>query len=572
MISRRGWLSFAFAGLAAIGLWSGVSVGADDDGWQSIFDGKTLDGWDGNPDFWRVEDGCITGQTTADKPTKGNTFIIWRKGETANFELKLEYKIVGGNSGIQYRSFEVPNEKWVIGGYQADFEAGDTYSGINYGERFRGILAGRGEKTVIGTDHKPKVVEKIGDTKEIQTKIKKEDWNTYHVSAKGFTFTHKINDVTTSICTDEDTEQRRAKGVLALQLHAGPPMKVQFRNIKIKPLKSDVVSGSKGEDKVSSSAKKKALLLAGNPSHGFGAHDHLSGCSLLAKLLNASGLVEAKVHSLKNDGWPKPEEIAAANTIVIYSDGGGGHPFNGHLDELAARTAKGTGIVCIHYGVETTIGKPGQAFLDWTGGYFEPNYSVNPHWQAYYRSLPKHPTTNGVKPFSTHDEWYYNMRVREKMEGVTPILTDLPPATTLVVLDKDGKIVMEEKDGKKVPKLSRPENAHNNNPHARKAVLEDKAPQHTAWATQRADGGRGFGCSGGHDHWNWGNPQFRKLMLNAIVWTSGTDVPVDGVPVGKVTLEDLLQNHDEPIPADFDSKHRPRIQALLDEWNTQSAK
>ena len=572
MFSRRSWLSFVLAGLAAIGSWSTLAVGADDDGWQTIFDGKTLDGWDGNPDFWRVEDGCITGQTTADKQTKGNTFIIWRKGETADFELKLEYKIVGGNSGIQYRSFEVPDNKWVIGGYQADFEAGDTYSGINYGERFRGILAGRGEKTVIGTDHKPKVVEKIGDTKEIQTKIKKEDWNTYHVTAKGFTFTHKINDVTTSICTDEDTEQRRAKGVLALQLHAGPPMKVQFRNIKIKQAKSkDSASGAAGEDKVSS-AKKKALLLAGNPSHGFGAHDHLSGCSLLAKLLNESGLVEAKVHSLKNDGWPKPDAIAAANTIVIYSDGGGGHPFNGHLDELAERTAKGTGIVCIHYGVETTIGKPGQAFLDWTGGYFEPHYSVNPHWQAYYRQLPKHPTTSGVKPFSTHDEWYYNMRFREKMEGVTPILTDLPPATTLVVLDNDGKIVMEEKDGKKVPKLSRPENAHNNNPHARKAVLEDKAPQHTAWATQRADGGRGFGCSGGHDHWNWGNPQFRKLILNAIVWTSGTNVPADGVPAGKVTVDDLLQNHDEPIPADFDTKHRPRIQALLDEWNAQASK
>lgn len=572
MISRRNWLSLAFAGLAAIGLCSKAAVGADDDGWQTIFDGKTLDGWDGNPDFWRVEDGTITGQTTADKPTKGNTFIIWRKGETTDFELKLEYKIVGGNSGIQYRSFEVPDNKWVIGGYQADFEAGDTYSGINYGERFRGILALRGQKTVIGADHKPKVLETFGDTKEIQTKIKKEDWNTYHVSAKGFTFTHKINDVTTSICTDEDTEQRRAKGVLALQLHAGPPMKVQFRNIKIKHLKSEAVSGSKGEDKVSSSAKKKALLLAGNPSHGFGAHDHLSGCSLLAKLLNDSGLVDAKVHSLKNDGWPKPEAIEAANTIVIYSDGGGGHPFNAHLDELAARTAKGVGIVCIHYGVETTIGKPGQAFIDWTGGYFEPNYSVNPHWQAYYRQLPKHPTTSGVKPFSTHDEWYYNMRFREKMEGVTPILTDLPPASTLVVLDKDGKIVMEEKDGKKVPKLSRPENAHNNNPHARKAVLEDKAPQHTAWATQRADGGRGFGCSGGHDHWNWGNPQFRKLILNAIVWTAGADVPADGVPAGKVTVDDLLQNHDEPIPADFNEKHRPRIQALLDEWNAQAAK
>ena len=567
MISRRSWLSFLVAGLAALGVWSLSARAADDDGWQTIFDGKTLDGWDGNPDFWSVQDGAITGQTTEEKRTNGNTFIIWRKGETADFELKLEYKIIGGNSGIQYRSFEVPNEKWVIGGYQADFEAGDTYSGINYGERFRGILAGRGEKTVIGADHKPKVVEKIGDTKEIQSHIKKEDWNTYQVTAKGFTFTHKINDVTTSICTDEDTEQRRAKGVLALQLHAGDPMKVQFRNIKIKQLKPEGSASTSG-----SSGKKQALLLAGNPSHGFGAHDHLSGCSLLAKLLNESGLIDAKVHSLQTKGWPKPEELAEANTIVIYSDGGDRHPFNDHLAELAASTAKGVGIVCIHYGVETSIGKPGQAFIDWTGGYFEPNYSVNPHWQAYYRQLPKHPTTNGVKPFSTHDEWYYHMRFREKMEGVTPILTDLPPLSTLVVTDKEGNIVMEEKDGKKVPKLSRPENAHNNNPYARKAILEDKEPQHMAWATQRPDGGRGFGCSGGHDHWNWGNPQFRKLILNAIVWTAGADVPADGVPAGKVTVDDLLQNHDEPIPADFNEKQRPRIQALLDEWNAQAAK
>lgn len=543
MISRKSWLGFALAGLAAIGLWSSVSIGADDDGWQTIFDGKTLDGWDGNPDFWRVEDGAITGQTTADKPTKGNTFIIWRKGETADFELKLEYKIIGGNSGIQYRSFEVPNEKWVIGGYQADFEAGDTYSGINYGERFRGILALRGEKTVIGADHKPKVVEKIGDTKEIQSKIKKEDWNTYHVTAKGFTFTHKINDVTTSICNDEDKEQRRVKGLLALQLHAGPPMKVQFRNIKIKHLKPE-------DSAASSSGKKKALLLAGNPSHGFGAHDHLSGCSLLAKLLNESGLVEAKVHSLKNSGWPTPEELAAANAIVIYSDGGGGHPFNAHLDELAALTAKGTGIVCIHYGVEVPKGPSGDKFLDWTGGYFEPHWSVNPHWTAYYRQLPKHPTTNGVKPFSTNDEWYYHMRFREKMEGVTPILTDLPPKES----------------------LSRPDGPHSGNPAVRKAVLEDKQPQHMAWATQRPDSGRGFGCSGGHVHWNWGNNQFRKLILNAIVWTAGADVPSDGVPAGTVTIDDLLQNHDEPVPADFNEKQRPRIQALLDEWNAQATK
>lgn len=548
MISRKTWLSLALAGLAAIGLCSTFAVRADEDGWQTIFDGKTLDGWDGNPDFWRVEDGAITGQTTTEKPTKGNTFIIWRKGETADFELKLEYKIVGGNSGIQYRSFEVPDNKWVIGGYQADFEAGDTYSGINYGERFRGkILAPRGQKTLLKTvngEFKIEQVGTVGDSKEIQAKIKKEDWNTYHITAKGFTFEHRINGVVTSICTDE-AEDRRAKGVLALQLHAGPAMKVQFRNIKIKHLKPEGSASTSG-----SSGKKKALLLAGNPSHGFGAHDHLSGCSLLAKLLNESGLVEAKVHSLKNSGWPKPEELAAANTIVIYSDGGGGHPFNSHLEELAALTAKGTGIVCIHYGVEVPKGPSGDKFLDWTGGYFEPNWSVNPHWTAYYRQLPKHPTTNGVRPFSTNDEWYYHMRFRENLKGVTPILTDLPPKES----------------------LSRPDGPHSGNPDVRKAVLDNKEPQHMAWATQRADGGRGFGCSGGHVHWNWGNNQFRKLILNAIVWTAGADVPADGVPAGKVTIDDLLQNHDEPIPADFNEKQRPRIQALLDEWNSQAAK
>ena len=543
-------------GLAVVGL-AGPMAHAQDDGWVSIFDGKTLDKWDGNPDFWRVEDGAITGETTADRPTKKNTFIIWRGGETADFELKLEYKIVPkgakgfGNSGIQYRSFEVPNEKWVIGGYQADFEAGDTYSGINYGEQFRGILALRGQETVIGDDHKPKLVKDIGDTKEIQAKIKKEDWNTYHIIAKGFRFEHRINDVVTSIVTDEDKKDRREKGVLALQLHAGDPMLVQFRNIKIKQLRAEAKTSAVPfirstlfavELPKAPPGKKKALLLAGNPSHGFGAHDHLAGCSLLAKLLNESGLpIEAEVHSLQKQGWPSPEKMAAANSITIYSDGGGGHPFNGHLDELQALTKKGVGIVCIHYGVETTIGKPGQAFIDWTGGYFEPNYSVNPHWDANYTKFPDHPTTRGVKPFKTYDEWYYHMRFREKMEGVTPILTDLPPDST----------------------LSRGDGPYSGNPAVREAI-KNKEPQHMAWATQRPDGGRGFGCSGGHVHWNWGNDQFRKLMLNAIVWTSGLDIPAGGVNAGKVTVDDLLQNHDEPIPADF---NKARIQSLLDEWN-----
>lgn len=534
MLLRKG-----IFGLVALSVFGLAGAAMAQDGWITIFDGKTLDKWDGNPDFWRVEDGAITGQTTKEKPTMGNTFLIWRGGETADFELQLEYKIVGGNSGIQYRSAEVPDKKWVIGGYQADFEAGDTYSGINYEERGRGILAQRGEKTMIGEDHKPKVLEKIGDTKEIQTKIKKEDWNEYHITAKGFTLEHRINGILTSVVIDEDKEKRKDKGLLALQVHAGPPMKVQFRNIKFKPLSA--------EQKTSDTGKKKVLLLAGRRSHGYGSHDHLAGCTLLARILNQSGLpVEAEVHSLEKSDWPNADKLAAANNIVIYSDGGEKHPFNAHLDELKKLTDKGTGIVCIHYGVETVKGPAGDAFIDWTGGFFEPHWSVNPHWVAHYTKLPEHPTTRGVKPFSTNDEWYYHMRFPEGMRGVTPILTDLPPAES----------------------LSRPDGPHSGNPDVRKAVLERKEPQHMAWARERPDGGRGFGTSGGHVHWNWGNDQFRKLILNAIVWTSGAEVPASGVPAGKVTLEELLQNFDnEPVPADFNSA---RVQALLDEWNKSS--
>jgi hypothetical protein len=211
----------------------------DDEGFVAIFDGESLKGWDGNPDFWTVKDGAITGETTKDNPTKGNTFIIWRGGDVSDFELKLQYKIVGtkqkgrANSGIQYRSFEVKDAKWVIGGYQADFEAGTTYSGINYGERTgRGILAGRGTHVTYDKDGK-KSEKRIGDSGELQKKIKDEDWNDYHIIAKGNHCVHKINGLTMSELTDND-KRALTKGVLALQLHAGPPMRVQFREIRIK--------------------------------------------------------------------------------------------------------------------------------------------------------------------------------------------------------------------------------------------------------------------------------------------------------------------------------------------------
>lgn len=218
-----------------------LSAVAEENGFVSLFDGKTLKGWNGDPKFWSVQDGAITGKNTKENPTKGNTFIIWEGGQTANFVLEMDFKIVGGNSGIQYRSFKLPgnNDGWRIGGYQADFESGERYSGILYGERFRGILSDRGFKTEWTTvDGKvQKKREQFGDSKKIGQAIKKEQWNSYRIVAEGFHFVHYINGVKTTHFVDGDTANRRKDGLLALQLHAGPPMTVQFKNIRIKHLK-----------------------------------------------------------------------------------------------------------------------------------------------------------------------------------------------------------------------------------------------------------------------------------------------------------------------------------------------
>ena len=513
-----------------------ATVSANADEWESIFDGKTLENWDGDPDVWSVKDGAITGATSDDeaKKLKRNTFIIWRGGEVDNFELELEYKIVNGNSGIQYRSFELPDAKWGIGGYQADFEAGDTYSGILYGEAFRGILAQRGQATKLvrnGGKFEVKETAKIGDTKEIQKKIKKEDWNKYRIVADGYHFQHFINDVQTIDVTDNDVQERRAAGLLALQAHAGPAMTVQFRSIRLKRLP----------------APKKVALIAGNPSHGYGAHEHRAGCMLLAEALNTANLgIEASVYT---EGWPKDESVLdSADTIVIYADGGGGHPFNSRLDRLQALEKRGIGMVCLHYGVEVPKGASGDAFLDWTGGYFEADWSVNPHWTGNFNKFPDHQIAYGVKPFRINDEWYYHMRFAGDDAGIIPVLTDLPPRSTLV--KEDGS-------------LARPDGPHNNNPTVRAAVLERKETQTVAWARSRKDAGRGFGFTGGHDHWNWGNRDFRTLVLNAIAWTAHVSVPKDGVPSKDLTVADLQANQDYDVPGDFNPA---RIQAMLDEW------
>ena len=208
-------------------------------GEQFLFNGKDLEGWDGNPIHWSVEDGAIVGVNTKENPTKGNTFLIWKGGNLKDFDLTLECKIDSGNSGIQYRSFIKPGEHdgWRIGGYQADFESGDKYSGICYGEAFRGILCMRGDRTTLSRDQSGKLVksvEKIGETTKLGLSIKKKDWNTYRIVADGFRFEHYINGEKMCELIDNDEKERRAEGLLAFQVHAGPPMKVYFRNIVLK--------------------------------------------------------------------------------------------------------------------------------------------------------------------------------------------------------------------------------------------------------------------------------------------------------------------------------------------------
>ena len=493
---------------------------ADESGFVSIFDGKTLKHWDGNPKLWSVRDGAITGQTTADNTIEENNFIIWRGGETGDFELKLDYRIVGGNSGIQYRSFEVEDKRWVVGGYQADLEAGDNYSGILYGERFRGVLAGRGQKTVIEEGGKVKIIGSVGDSDAIQAKIKKEDWNSYHIIARGNQFVHKINGLITCEVTDKDSAAR-SKGILALQVHVGPPMVVQFRNIRIKNLAPHEQANANHQG-------KRIVFIAGKASHGYGAHEHYAGCRILAASLQKA--LPGMDVQVARDGWPTDSSILEnADAVVMYADGGKSHPVLPHLSTLDKLADNGTGIVCIHYAVEIAKGKPGDHLLKWIGGYFEADWSVNPHWTAEFQQLPDHPITRGVEPFSINDEWYYHMRFRPGLEGVTPILSALPSPDT----------------------LRRPDGPHSGNAFVREAVLKRREIQHVAWASEQPNGQRGFGFTGGHNHWNWGSPSFRKLALNAIAWTAHIDIPDEGIGRHVVTLSELEANQDYDQPADF---------------------
>ena len=209
----------------------------DDDGFVSIFDGKTLEGWDGDKRYWSVVDDTIVGQFTKDKPLEANTFLIWRGGENegvvGDFELKFKYRISeGGNSGVQYRSQQT--EGFGMKGYQADIHHGPRWTGICYDEHGRKVLADRGQSVIVEASEKPNVVEQFGDKDELMKSIDLDGWNEYHITAKGNRLIHKINGVRMSEVLDNDEAEREMQGLLGLQIHRGTPVKVEFKAIRLK--------------------------------------------------------------------------------------------------------------------------------------------------------------------------------------------------------------------------------------------------------------------------------------------------------------------------------------------------
>lgn len=202
-----------------------------------IFDGKTLKGWDADTSFWRVENDIIVGQVFPGKPLNTNTFLIWKGGQPADFEFKAEYRISPeGNSGVQYRSEELKDIRYALKGYQADIDGADQYTGQNYEERGRGFLAMRGQKVVLKANEKPVVTGSVGNSDSLKALIKSGDWNEIRIIAKGNKMQHFINGVLMSEAVDEDTANSKSSGLLGMQVHVMPKMKVEYRNILLKKL------------------------------------------------------------------------------------------------------------------------------------------------------------------------------------------------------------------------------------------------------------------------------------------------------------------------------------------------
>lgn len=265
-------------------------------------------------------------------------------------------------------------------------------------------------------------------------------------------------------------------------------------------------------------ADKKLVLIAGKPSHPPGMHEFRAGCLLLQQCLAGYPGLKVAVHT---NGWPASDTaFEGAAAVVIYADGGGGHPaIQGERLKLLGRLIEnGAGFGVMHYACEVPKDRGGKAFLEWVGGHYEHQYSCNPIWSPDFQTFPIHPVTRGLRPFSIKDEWYFNLRWRDDLAGITPILVARPSDQV-----RDGPYVW-------------PAGPY---PHIQAAKGRDET---LMWVSEQG-GRRAFGFTGGHFHDNWGNENFRKVILNALLWVSGVEVPPEGVP-SKLPADALKQNLD----------------------------
>ncbi len=275
----------------------------------------------------------------------------------------------------------------------------------------------------------------------------------------------------------------------------------------------------------------RIVLIAGRPSHPPGMHEFRAGAMLLQKALGAVPNLRVDVYT---NGWPtrivdgKPVDdhaaLDGADAILIYADGGKGHPAlqNDRVAVLDALAAKGVGLGFAHYAVEVPAGPSGETMQRWAGGFYETNWSVNPMWTPDFTTFPTHPITRGVGPFATHDEWYFNMRW-------TPDAAAKNRITNLLVATPGDDV----RDG---PYVS-PRGPYDH------IIAASGRPEVMMWAFERADGGRSFGFTGGHTHAHWGDVNQRRIMLNALLWMAKIDVPAGGV-VDTITPADLTVNLD----------------------------
>ncbi len=266
-------------------------------------------------------------------------------------------------------------------------------------------------------------------------------------------------------------------------------------------------------------ADKQIVLVAGHPSHGPGEHEFRAGSLLLQKCLNTIPGMHAEVYT---NGWPK--DAAAfdqAAAVLFFMDGGGGHPVaqGDHLQIVDALAKRGVGIACAHYGVEIPLKHGGTNFLDWIGGFYEDGVSINPVWTAEVKPAADHPVTRGVQPFKLNDEWYFNIHFRDGMKGVTPLLMATPDNET-----RQGRSASPRGPFERITAAA-----------GHEEVL--------MWAVENPGANRGFGFTGGHFNRNWGDANFRKVVLNGLLWIAHAEVPQGGV-ASVVTPEELKQNLD----------------------------